>query len=347
MAKRKLSRQQKWRIEKIQAERANRAQRKEKDISGQLSGDQLGAEIEGRIRAHFGVQVEVESIADPDQVVRCHLRANLGSLVTGDNVIFRLPMTNEGEQQLDTDGVVVAVLPRRSELSRPNSHGEIKPVAANIDYIVLVVACEPEAYANLIDRYLVAAENCHIEPIILLNKTDLLDDIGRQLMDLLLDPYKELGYTVMELSAMQEESLGEFEAWLKDKTSVFVGQSGVGKSSLIQTLLPKQELRVGSLSAAKKKGRHTTTTARLYHFPAGGDLVDSPGIREFGLWHMSEDQVLYGFKEIRQFQGLCKFRDCKHQQEPGCAILQGLEDDEISIERFDSYKRILNTLTEL
>jgi len=347
MAKRKLTRQQKWRVEKIQAERAERAQRKEKEISSRLNNNELGPEQEGRVMAHFGVQVEVEAIEPPHSIVRCHLRANLGSLVTGDKVIFRVPVDEAGNEQENAEGVVGAVLPRQSELSRPNMHGDIKPVAANIDYIVLVVACEPEAYANLIDRYLVAAENCNITPIILLNKIDLLDEVSRKKMENLLSPYQELGYKVMELSAVQEDSLNEFKQWLVDKTCVFVGQSGVGKSSLIQTLLPEQELRVGSLSHAKKKGKHTTTTARLYHFPAGGDLIDSPGIREFGLWHMDEDQVLYGFTEIRQFEGMCKFRDCKHQQEPGCAILKALEDGQISQERFESYQRILNTLTEL
>ena len=128
---------------------------------------------------------------------------------------------------------------------------------------------------------------------------------------------------------------------------MFVGQSGVGKSSLINTLLPDEELKVGALSKATKKGRHTTTTARLYHFPAGGDLIDSPGIREFGLWHMSEEDVTYGFRELREIAGYCRFRDCKHETEPGCAILKALDEGIISEERFISYQRILATLTAL
>lgn len=341
MAKRKLTKRQAWRVEKIQQEKAKRAERKETDIAEQLSAGELGEESHGQIIAHFGTQVEVE---DPQgQSYRCYLRANLGSLVTGDRVVFRPGPENNGVHT----GVVETVLQRASELSRPNPYNEIKPVAANIDFIVLVIAPEPEAHANLIDRYLVAAENCQIEPIILLNKTDLIGDHNRQRFEDLLATYEQLGYRTLRVCSKEEASLAEFKQFLNDRISVFVGQSGVGKSSLIDTLLPDEELKVGALSAASKKGRHTTTTARLYHFPAGGDLIDSPGIREFGLWHMSEADVMLGFKEIRHLSGYCRFRDCKHEQEPGCAILQAVEKGDISEARFISYKRIVETLTEL
>ena len=343
MAKRKLNKRQKWRIEKIQQERTDRASRKESDISEQLTGNDLGPEQLGMIIAHFGTQVEVESLDNLNEdgfgdTRRCHMRANLGSLVTGDKVIFRMDK--------DELGVVVAILPRESELSRPNPYNEIKPVAANIDFIVLVVACEPAVHSNLIDRYLVAAENCNIEPIILLNKTDLLDDVSGPYMRNMMADYEKLGYQTMTLSIKQEDGLEDLQKKLNGRISVFVGQSGVGKSSLIQVLLPEQELKIGSLSVASKKGRHTTTTARLYHFPAGGDLIDSPGIREFGLWHMEPDEVLYGFKELRDMIGHCKFRDCQHEQEPKCAIRESLESGKISHSRFKSYKRILETLFE-
>jgi len=347
MAKRKLNKRQAWRIEKIQQEKAQRAERKETNISAQLSAGELGDETHGQVIAHFGTQVEVEN--SERTKFRCYLRANLGSLVTGDKVVFRPgPEVNVvGTGETVQTGVVEMVVERNSELSRPNPYNEVKPVAANIDFIVLVIAPEPEAHANLIDRYLVAAENCYIEPIILLNKTDLINDSNQQRFDDLLATYENLGYRTLRVCSKQEESLSEFKEFLNDRVSVFVGQSGVGKSSLIDTLLPEEELKVGALSHASKKGRHTTTTARLYHFPAGGDLIDSPGIREFGLWHMNEDEVLHGFKEIRHLSGYCRFRDCHHEKEPGCAILEAVEKGEISEARFNSYKRILETLTEL
>ena len=343
MSKRKLNRRQAWRVEKIQQEKADRARKKEVGISEQLNAGELGDETEGQIMAHFGAQVEVEAANDRSRRYRCWLRANLGSLVTGDRVVFRPGPETKGV----FTGVVETVLERQSELSRPNPYNEIKPVAANIDFIVLVIAPEPEAHANLIDRYLVAAENCEIEPIILLNKTDLLDDTNRQRFDDLLSKYEALGYRTLRVCSRDETSLGDLKEFLNDRISVFVGQSGVGKSSLIGTLLPGEELKVGALSENTRKGKHTPTTARLYHFPAGGDLIDSPGIREFGLWHMSEDEVMYGFRELRPVAGYCRFRDCRHEQEPGCAIRDAVEKGDVREDRFVSYKRILQTLTEL
>ena len=342
MAKRKLTKKQTWRIAKIQEEKAKRAEQKEAEISDQLSAGELGDEIHGQVIAHFGSQVEIED--RERNSYRCFMRANLGPLVTGDKVVFRPGAENDkGIRQ----GVVETRLDRESELSRPNPYNEIKPVAANIDFIVLVVAPEPHAHANLIDRYLVACENCHIEPIILLNKVDLLDDLSRFHLYPLLERYHDLGYQILQVSAKDPDSLGDLKDFLNDRVSVFVGQSGVGKSSLIDTLLPDVELKVGALSENTRKGKHTTTTARLYHFPAGGDLIDSPGIREFGLWHMSEDEVLYGFRELRDLAGHCRFRDCRHESEPGCALIEAVDNDEVTPERFVSYKRILETLSEL
>ncbi|MEC8484021.1 MAG: ribosome small subunit-dependent GTPase A, partial [Pseudomonadota bacterium] len=142
------------------------------------------------------------------------------------------------------------------------------------------------------------------------------------------------------------EGMSQLYDFLQDRISVFVGQSGVGKSSLIGTLLPDIEISVGELSQKRKKGTHTTTTARLFHMPSGGDLIDSPGIREFGLWHISEDELLEGFTEFRPHLGYCKFRDCSHEQEPGCAIREALEKGEITPHRFESYLRIRQSIRD-
>jgi ribosome biogenesis GTPase len=335
MSKRKLSRQQAWRIEKIQEERAKRAARRDEDAQQALTGGELGPEREGLIVAHYGTQVAVES--EPGQSQRCHLRANIEGLVTGDRVVWC-----EG----DPVGVVVAQLDRNSVLSRPDPYGKLKPVAANIDQILLVIAPFPEPHANLIDRYLVAAETVDIEPVILLNKTDLLegDPELQQQMDDLLAIYPTLGYRVLRTSI--KGGLEELHGALSERTSVFVGQSGVGKSSLVNVLLPEADLRVGALSENTQKGTHTTTTAQLFHLTYGGSLIDSPGIREFGLWHMSKQQVEEGFREFRPFLGTCKFRDCQHQQEPGCAILGAAESGQIGERRLDSYRRIVASLDE-
>ncbi|WP_342593971.1 small ribosomal subunit biogenesis GTPase RsgA [Salinicola lusitanus] len=345
MSRRKLTRQQRWRVEKIQAERAERASKKDERDGERLDAGEYSAERPGRVAAHFGRSLEVEFVeGDSISRHRCHLRANLEGLVTGDAVIWR--------EASDGSGVVVARGERTSVLERPDLHGQLRPVAANIDQILIVVATEPEPHPNLIDRYLVAAENTGIPPALILNKSDLLPAEGGPLRTMLAR-YLELGYPLIEASARGDNGLDALHAQLTDRTSVFVGQSGVGKSSLIDKLLPEETLRIGALSADTRKGKHTTTTARLYPLPEGGiagrpregDLIDSPGIREFGLWHLDERELADGFIEFRPFLGHCRFRDCRHRQEPGCALLEAVERGEIHPERFASFQRIRDDIT--
>lgn len=336
MSKRKLSRQQAWRVEKIQGERAKRAAKRGGAAEDALSGGDLGPEREGLIIAHYGTQVAVES--EPGVSQRCHLRANIEGLVTGDRVVWC-----EG----DPTGVVVAQLERDSVLSRPDPYGKLKAIAANIDQIFIVIAPYPEPYANLINRYLIAAEVVGIEPVIVMNKTDLLandNELATQ-MAALLAIYPTLGYRILHTS-INEGGLSELHEALRERTSVFVGQSGVGKSSLVNVLLPAADLRVGALSESTQKGIHTTTTAQLFHLEAGGSLIDSPGIREFGLWHMNKDDVEQGFREFAPVLGTCKFRDCQHEHEPGCAILAAVESGQINATRLASYRHIVASLDD-
>jgi len=337
MSKRKLTRQQTWRIEKVQEERAKRAAKRDAKVEESLTAGNLGPEQEGLIIAHFGTQVSVESASGESQ--RCHLRANLEGLVTGDRVVWC-----EGEPT----GVVVAQLERDSVLTRPDSQGKIKPVAANIDQIIIVLAPLPHPHANLIDRYLVAAETVGIEPVILLNKTDLLaeDPEQQEKIEALLNIYPQLNYRVLHSSCKTDEGMSELFAALEGRTSVFVGQSGVGKSSLVNKLLPEVDLRVSALSESTQKGVHTTTTAQLFHLPSGGTLIDSPGIREFGLWHMSREDIEAGFREFHPFLGHCKFRDCIHEQEPQCALLDATERGDISETRLASYRHMVASLED-
>ncbi|MDO8695700.1 MAG: small ribosomal subunit biogenesis GTPase RsgA [Pseudomonas sp.] len=339
MAKRQLNRRQNWRIEKIQDERAARAAKRESHTLDTLEGGDLGPEQLGLVIAHFGVQVEVEALDGElaGQVSRCHLRANLPALVTGDQVVWRA-----GNQGI---GVIVAQLPRSTELCRPDSRGQLKPVAANVDLIVIVFAPLPEPHPNLIDRYLVAAEHAGITPLLLLNKADLIDAQNGPALEALLAVYRQLGYPLLEVSAHEGGGMQALQERLNGHVSVFVGQSGVGKSSLVNSLLPGVDLRVGPLSEVSGQGTHTTTTARLFHFPGGGKLIDSPGIREFGLGHVSRDDVEAGFIEFHELLGHCRFRDCKHDREPGCALLKALEEGRIQQQRMNSYRHILSSLT--
>lgn len=340
MAKRTLNRRQGWRVNKIQDERLARAAKREERTLEELEGGDLGAEQHGLVIAHFGVQVEVEAQAPElaGQTYRCYLRANLPALVTGDRVVWR-----PGNQGL---GIIVAQLPRHSELRRPDSRGTLKPVAANVDLIVIVFAPLPEPHANLIDRYVIAAEHAGIKPLLLLNKSDLLDPSGSSRAHSLLNTYHSLGYPLLEVSAYSGDGLEQLQAQLNDQVSVFVGQSGVGKSSLVNRLLPDTDTRVGPLSELTGKGTHTTTTARLFHFPCGGQLIDSPGIREFGLSHVSVADVEAGFIEFQEHLGHCRFRNCSHEHEPGCALLAAVEDGKISPQRLASFKHIISGISE-
>ncbi len=308
-----------------------RAQKRASRAEDDLQSGELSDELPGVVIAHFGTQIDVEAVPSDGNLYRCHLRANLPPLVTGDRVVWC-----RGEPT----GVVVAAEPRQSELCRPDPHGRLKPVAANIDQIVIVIAPAPLPHANLIDRYLIASEHTDIEPIILLNKTDLIDDANREDIENLLEVYPSLGYKVLRASTKHDHGLDELVEALQNRVSVFVGQSGVGKSSLISQLLPDVDLKVGALSEKTLKGTHTTTTAQLFHFPSGGDLIDSPGIREFGLEHLDDDTLAHCFVEFRPFLGHCKFRDCQHRREPQCALLEALEEGAINPRRYASFEHI-------
>jgi ribosome biogenesis GTPase len=330
MTKTKLSDQQKNRINQQHDKRRERA-----DAGLLIDDASLGHEQEGLVIAHHGQHLTLAA-ADGSKH-RCYARKNLGAIAVGDQVIWRA-----GEQEF---GVIVAVKPRRSELFRYNKFEGNKLVAANVDQLFIVVACEPPRAMNVIDRYLMLAELQRITPIIVFNKVDLLD--AEDLADIkeYLSYYQTLNYPVLYCSTTNEEGITALLKQLADKTSIFVGLSGVGKSSLIKMILPGEDLTIGELSEKSREGNHTTTTAKLYNLPQGGHLIDCPGIRELSVGSLTAQEVLRGFKELAAEAAQCQFRDCSHSHEPGCALLAGLASEKINPDRFASYQSIVAQLS--
>ena len=342
MAKqKKLSKGQSRRIKANHQKRLSNADAKSaKGTNEQLQNDNLGPAENAVVISRFGQHADIET--DNGDVLRCNIRRTVKGIVCGDEVQFRRAKVSEG----DIAGVIEAMHERRSQLTRPDFYDGVKVVAANIDQILMVSAVLPEFTANIIDRYLVACEDMGIEPILVLNKIDLIDEQGLKAIEEVLDIYRKLGYQVFLVSNKTTQGIDALKQTLVDKNSIFVGQSGVGKSTLVNTVLPDAEILTKEVSENSGLGQHTTTVSRLHHLPSGGNLIDSPGIREFGLWHLEVERVTWCFKEFREFIGGCRFRDCKHLNDPGCIIRQAVDDSEISELRFESYHRILETMAD-
>ena len=294
----------------------------------------------GVVIGRFGKHADVEN-AQGD-VCKCFIRRTIESVVCGDHVHFRPGK----DDSANVSGVIEAVLDRQSVLTRPDYYDGIKPVAANIDQIIVVSSVIPALSLNIIDRYLVASEDVNITPVILLNKVELLSEQERQDIEAQLQIYRDIGYQLVYTSCKTEQGLDQLKGLLKDKTSVFVGQSGVGKSSIINCLLPDAHELTGEISDNSGLGQHTTTAAKLLHFTDGGDLIDSPGVREFALWHLPVERITSGFVEFRDYLGGCKFRDCKHLDDPGCILKDAVDRGDISQQRYNSYHKILSSMDE-
>jgi ribosome biogenesis GTPase / thiamine phosphate phosphatase len=289
----------------------------------------------GRVLRGQGLHNMVQS--EDGTVFQCVTRRLLKTLATderhvivaGDVVWFR----PEGERQ----GIIERVEPRRGVLSRA-SRGQQHVLVANVDQVVIVTsAAEPRMKPNLIDRYLVSAEKSQARPIICINKIDLID--AADLMPVV-GVYSQLGYEVLAVSAATGFGIERLRRRLAGAESVVTGQSGVGKSSLLNAVEPQLGLRVQSVSKESQKGRHTTTTAELIPLAIGGYVVDTPGIRQFQLWDVIPDEVASYFRELRPYVSQCRFPNCTHTHEDHCAVKDAVADGWIDARRYESYVQI-------
>ena len=278
----------------------------------------------------------VVMLADGDRK-QCKFRRRVGRPYCGDRV--------EVAPADDTSLVVERVLPRKNSFVRTDERQRQHIIAANLDQVLIVVAPRPLPSRDLMERYLLAVHSLGIEPLIVTNKTDLEvapDETANGAAVLAHMPdYESLGYTVIHTSCKTAPGIAGLQSVLKDRTSILVGQSGVGKSSLINQLIPDLQIQTGGLSDATGKGVHTTTSTILYQLPDGGSLIDSPGVWEYGIWKLANDDIAAGFIEFKPWLGQCRFNDCLHASEPDCAIKQAVSDGFILNWRFQSYLRLL------
>jgi ribosome biogenesis GTPase len=314
MSKRRISKQQSARIGKIQ--QTYHAASEHEDLA------------DGLVITRYSKHAEIED--SEGKRIKCSIRSNLAIVVAGDRVIWQ----KEGRSH----GVVVSVYPRNSILARPSNAGLKRPVAANITQLIIVIAPKPEISWPLLDSYLILAETLDLHALILLNKTDLpCSDLQQELLMV----YQTLGYSIIMANHNEHAWLELLQSSLDNQISVFIGQSGVGKSSLISKILPhEQNITTNQISATSELGRHTTSNSRFYHLPSGGALIDSPGVREFSLSDIDPSQIAQAYIEFKPYISLCKFRNCSHFDTPECAILEAKKKGCISQRRYDNFIKL-------
>ena len=280
----------------------------------------------GIIVAAHGRHYRVELASG--EIVACFTRGKKSEVACGDQVDI--------ERSGDGQGVINTVAPRRSLLYRSNAFRQ-KLIAANVTQILIIVATEPSFSDELITRCLVAAEHQDLKTRIILNKSDL--SAALPLAEAQLAPFARLGYPLMSLSA--RAGADALRPILEGETSVLVGQSGMGKSTLTNALVPDADAATGEISEALDSGKHTTTHATLYRLNPSTTLIDSPGLQEFGLHHLSTEAIEHGFREFHPFIGQCRFRNCRHDREPDCALRAAVERGEIDPRRFAAFHRLI------
>ncbi len=289
--------------------------------------------------SHMGYNIIVQ-IADSEQLTACDWRQNIGAICAGDQVLI-------SEAKNDENPIIEAILPRTSVIEKQNVYRGAKPFAANIDQILVIITHEPMLQASLLDRYIIMATAVGIDCLIYFNKTDILTDPKTiEHINTMQAIYEKIpNVRWVRGSIKSKDGLNALTRQLDNRKTVITGQSGVGKSTLINALIPDISIQTMSISEASGLGRHSTTNSTLYHLDTNtmnsGILIDTPGVRSFDTYHLSKQQIENGFAEIQPFLGCCHFSDCSHTHEKGCALKAAISEGKVSEIRYNSFLQIL------
>jgi ribosome biogenesis GTPase len=270
--------------------------------------------------------------------VKARIKGKRIKPVCGDSVLAE-PLENEN------DWLITSIQERRNELTRPNMRGQVEVLAANVDALIVVAAVSPMPDWYIVDRYLCAAELMGVNAVVVFNKIDLLRDADIEIPEL--QEYRDIGLPVIECSAEDGDGIDDLLAALADQCAIVVGQSGVGKSSLINKLVADSNQRTADISAKSGEGRHTTVNSVMIPLLSGGAVIDSPGVRDYAPALTDVSDAASGFREIAAAAQACRFANCRHLREPGCAVKAAVDADTISYRRYESFKRVVNLTEQL
>jgi ribosome biogenesis GTPase len=299
------------------------------------------APIAARVIECFGRRVVVQT--ETEERLPAELFGKRLSVVCGDAVLLRPARTVHSEQDAMR---VIEVGPRKSLLARTDSRGRTEPLAANLTLLGVLIAPQPPSDPFVVDRYLAGASYAGIQSAVIMNKSDLPAAEAPGFVAML-EEYRQAGYPVLKLSARHGETVAALTELLKDRMTMLVGQSGVGKSTLTNALVPASARSTRSLSEATGEGRHTTVSTALFALPGGGELIDSPGVRDYAPALVEDARVQTGWPEILRLAPHCRFNNCLHVREPGCAVMQAIANQTLSARRHESYKRLLYIMRDL
>ena len=273
-----------------------------------------------------------------DELVDAKIKGKRLRPVCGD-LVSAEPIANEA------DWLITGIEERRNALTRPNLRGQVEVLAANIDLLVVVASVVPAPDWFVVDRYLCAAESMRVPGLVVFNKIDLLEDDSDITEPM--DAYRKIDYQTILCSATENQGIDELKTALHGQVAIIVGQSGVGKSSIINCLIPDAQQETSDISTKSREGKHTTVNSMMLDLPGGGCVIDSPGVRDYAPALQSVSEVERGFREIHDNGHECRFHNCRHLQEPGCAVKDGVEEERISPRRYESYKRTLRLTEDL